>query len=85
MKRYFVVLVAVVALLASAMPASAETAFNEMSKCIKTWGKGCSGTGTSAGTSTAAVTRAKPKTSKDAIGNITPTGTDNSGKTLLGQ
>jgi len=81
MRKYIIVLIAAVALLASTMPVSAETAFNDMSKCIQSWGKECA-KGT---TSTAAATTPKPKATVDAIGNVIPTGTDNSGKTLLGQ
>lgn len=80
MRKYIIALIAVMALLAGTMPASADTMFNDMSKCIQSWGKECA-----PGTSTAAATQPKPKTSTDAIGNVTPTGTDNSGKILLGQ
>ena len=46
MKRYFIISIAVAALLAGTMPVGAETGFNEMSKCIQGWGKGCGGCGT---------------------------------------
>ncbi|GEM_PF-6472953 len=80
MRKYIIVLIAAAAFLVSTMPVSADTAFNDMSKCIQSWGK----EGASAPSTTAA-TQPKPKTSTDAIGNVIPTGTDNSGKTLLGQ
>ena len=82
MRKYVIAILAVVALVASTMPVSAETAFNDMSKCIQGWGK-CGASGTS--TTAAAVTTPRPKSAVDAIGNVTPTCTDNSGKTKLGQ
>lgn len=87
MRKYIIVLIAVVALLASTMPVSAETAFNQMSTCIKSWGKGCgSGTSTTAAApAAAATTTPKPKWTTDVLGNKVSTGTDNSGKTYLGQ
>ena len=84
MKRCFVVIIAVAAFFAGAMPVSAETAFNEMSKCIQTWGKGCGeGTKKSEGAKTTAAPKMTTKT--DALWNKTPVGTDNSGKTMLGK
>ena len=79
MKKYFIALIAVAALIASTMPVSADTAFNDMSKCIKNWGKECK-----SGTSTAAKTMPKAKSTTDTLGNKIPTSTDNSGKTKLG-
>lgn len=84
MRKYVIAIIAVVALLASTMPVSADTAFNDMSKCVQSWGKGCGGSASTAA-ATPAMTQPRPKTAVDAIGNVTPTATDNSGKTKLGQ
>lgn len=83
MKRYFIISIAAAALLAGTMPVSAETGFNQMSKCIQSWGKGgceCS----SAKTAAPAKTKKCCCTKTDTLGNKVPCGTDNSGKTRLG-
>lgn len=80
MKRYLIVFAIVAAFIAPAFPVSAETVFNEMSGCIKTWGK-CGGGSKAA---TTGVTAPRPTVKTDVIGNKTPTVTDNSGKTQLG-
>ena len=83
MKKYFIISIAVTALLAGTMPVSAETGFNQMSKCIQNWGKGCGGC---KGSKAQAATpkKAKPAMTTDTLGNKVPGGTDNSGKTRLG-
>jgi hypothetical protein len=81
--RYFMVLIAVVALLAFAVPASAETCFNEMSKCIQTFGKGCCG-GSSAAKTECVKSSPKDVVAVDALGNDVSLVTDNSGKSQLG-
>ena len=80
MKKYFIISIAVAALFAGTMPVGAETPFNDMSKCIQGWGKGCGGT------KTAAPACAKKCCCKktDALGNKVDTRTNNSGKTRLG-
>ncbi|MDD5428384.1 MAG: hypothetical protein PHI58_03995 [Candidatus Omnitrophica bacterium] len=83
MKKYFIVAIAVLALAALSIPASAETVFNEMSKCVKSWGKGCSEPCEPAATS-AATPAPKACMKKDVLGNKIPGATDNSGKTKLG-
>jgi len=67
------------------MPVSAETTFNEMSKCVQSWGKGCCAD--SKGAKTAATPAGDKKcccTETDALGNKVNTRTNNSGKTRLG-
>ena len=73
MKRCFVAIIAVAGLLVGTMPVSAETAFNEMASCVKSWGKGCEPCKSSG----AAATTKKMGCTKcvDAIGNKVPTGT----------
>ena len=79
MKKYFVVALAVLAMVVVALPAFADTVFNESSKCIQSWGKEC--TPCAPGDTTA------PKVVKsvDALGNTVSLVTDNSGKNTLGQ
>lgn len=81
MRKYFIAVIVVLALVALSIPASAETVFNECSKCIMKWGKGCPPCG-----STQAASAATPKasTATDVLGNKIPCATDNSGKTHLG-
>ena len=83
MKRYFIISVAVVALFAGTIPVSADSAFNDMSKCIQSWGKGC---GCCGGAKAAAPATTKKCCCKktDVLGNKVDTGTNNSGKTRLG-
>lgn len=84
MKKYFIAIIVVVAFVASTMPVHADTAFNDMSKCIKTWGKGCCGE--CGGTKAPAATTGKKGCAcmTDALGNKVPCQTNNSGKTSLG-
>ncbi|MFA6320314.1 MAG: hypothetical protein WCY36_00460 [Candidatus Omnitrophota bacterium] len=81
MSKYFIVVIAVLALIALSVPASAETVFNEASKCIMDWGKGCKPCSKSAPAQPAAT---KPACMTDSLGNKVPCCTDNSGKTKLG-
>ena len=79
MKKYFVVIIVVLAFLATTMPSFADSAFNDMSKCIQGWGKGCT---------SCASTQAKEAApckkcccmKTDALGNKVPCCTNNSGK-----
>ena len=83
MKKYFIISIAVVALFAGTMPVGAETCFNEMSKCVQSWGKGC---GKCGGQGAAVPAKNKKCCCKktDVLGNKTPGCTDNCGKTRLG-
>ncbi len=82
MKKYFILIIAVAVFCAMALPVCAETVFNGMSKCVKSWGKGCcAGTGAN----TAAPAKDKKRCYKtDALGNKVSCMTDNSGQTRLG-
>ncbi len=73
MKKYFVIVIAAVVFCALAMPACADTVFNDMSKCVKSWGKGC---GECGGDKTAAAPASVPAKGKkgccmktDVLGN----------------
>ena len=83
MKKYFIISIAVAALFAGTMPVGAETVFNDMSKCVKSWGKGCEAC---KGSKDQAATpkKVKPAMTTDTLGNKIDTGTNNSGKTRLG-
>ena len=73
MKRYLVAFIAVAGLLVGTMPVCAETPFNGMASCVKSWGKGgeaCKGSAAKETTKKTACTKAV-----DAIGNKVPTGT----------
>ena len=83
MKKYFIISIAVAALFAGTMPVGAETGFNQMSKCIHNWGKGC-GECSSAKTAAPASTKKCCTKTTDTLGNKVDTGTNNSGKTRLG-
>ena len=83
MKKYFIIGVAIAALFAGTMPAGAETGFNQMSKCIQNWGKGCGGCG-SAKVAAPASSKKCCCTKTDILGNKVDIGTNNSGKTRLG-
>ena len=86
MKKYFIISIAVAALFAGTMPVGAETGFNEMSKCIQSWGKGCCGSG-NAKTAAAPAPAADKKCcckKTDVLGNKVPCCTSNSGKVKLG-
>lgn len=78
MKKYVMILMAAAVLVAIAMPVRAETAFNEMSKCVQSWGKGC------CEACKGGKTAPKAMTATDALGNKVSTVTDNSGKSKLG-
>jgi len=84
MKRYLVIFAAAAGLLIGAMPVSADTAFNEMAACVKSWGKCCE---TCKGGAKTAAKACCPKamTSVDALGNKTSTMTNNSGQIQLGR
>ncbi|MDD5136483.1 MAG: hypothetical protein PHX20_03905 [Candidatus Omnitrophica bacterium] len=83
MKKYFIVLIALV-FLAATVPAFGETVFNEMAGCVKSIGKGCAPcAATSSGAQTGTVAKMAKKT--DVLGNKVSCMTDNSGKTQLGK
>ena len=85
MKRYFIISIAVAALLAGTMPVGAETVFNQSSKCIQNWGKGCGGCSSAKAAAPAPAKNKKCCCKKtDALGNTTPCCTSNSGKVKLG-
>ena len=85
MKVYFVIAIVAVALVASTMPVSADSTFNDMSKCIQSWGKGCGECGSAKAAAPAPVTGKKCCCKKtDTLGNKVDCCTNNSGKTRLG-
>lgn len=81
MKKYFALVLVVAVICAFAIPACAETVFNDMSKCVQSWGKGCQPC------TSKEAPAAAPKIVKsvDAIGNQVSLVTDNSGKNMLGK
>ena len=85
MRKYVFISIAVAALFAGTVPVGAETGFNQMSKCIQSWGKGC---GECKGSQAQAAAPVKSKRccvkTTDTLGNKVDTGTNNSGKTRLG-
>ena len=86
MKRSIIAIIAVAVFFAFTIPAGAESVFNDMSKCVQSWGKGCSGCGgTQAQAKEAAPSKKCCCMKTDCMGNKVPCGTDNSGKTKLGR
>ena len=84
MKKYVVVIIVVLAFLATTMPACADSAFNDMSKCIQGWGKG--GTACGGSQAKAAVPSKKCCCMKtDVLGNKVPCCTNNSRKVNPGK
>ena len=83
MKKYFIISIAVTALFAGIVPVSADSVFNDMSKDIQNWGKGCGGCA-SAKAAVPATTKKCCKMKTDTLGNKVPCCTNNSGKTRLG-
>ncbi len=82
MKKGFMALIIAIAFFATAIPAGAETVFNEMSKCIQDMGKGCCASKSGEAKTAAASPKATKTT--DVLGNTVSTATDNSGKSKLG-
>ena len=79
MKKYIVALIAVVMLVASALPACAESVFNDMSKCVQNWGKECKPCASKSAVAGTATKAPRMKVTNP-LGNTTPLVTDNSGK-----
>lgn len=79
MKKGSIVLIAIVVLVAFAVPAMADTIFNEMSKSIATWKcpTKCEPAKATAATvkTTVNTTASAVTTTTDALGNIVSTGT----------
>ena len=84
MKKYFIVSIAVAALFVGTMPLCAETGFNEMAKCVRSWGKGCGECGSTKAAAAPASSKKCCGMKTDTLGNKVPCGTNNSGKTRLG-
>ena len=83
MKKYFIISIAVAALFAGTVSVSADSVFNDMSKCVQGWGKGCKECKSSKAQA-ATPKKAKPAMTTDTLGTKIDTGTNNSGKTRLG-
>ena len=87
MKKYFIISIAVAALFAGTVPVSADSVFNDMSKCVKSWGKGCGECGGAAKEAAAMPDKGKKcccmKT--DVLGNKVPCCTAKSGKVSIGK
>ena len=85
MKKYFIVIIVVLAFLATTMPVCADSVFNDMSKCIKCWGKECKACAPcAAAPAKEAAKKACCCKKTDVLGNKIDKCTNNSGKTLLG-
>lgn len=86
MGKYIVLAIVVLAFFIGTVPVKADTVFNDTSKWIQSWGKGCC-TAAKEGTATAPAKAMpmKPIYVKDALGNTVPTQTGDTGKALRGK
>ena len=82
-KKVALVIVAL-AFFVSIVPAWGDTVFNDASKCIAGWGKGCC-TPCAKSTPAAAPVVSKPMAKTDILGNKVPAQTEKGGKVTLGQ
>lgn len=75
MRKGIVLAIAIAFFFALAIPVSADTVFNEASKCIASWGKPCDTSAKAAPAKDMSASKASVHGVKDVLNNTVPTGT----------
>jgi len=82
MRKGIALAIAIAFFFALAIPASADTVFNEASKCIASWGKPCDTSAKSAPAKSMSSSMASVHGVKDVLNNTVPTGTVKEGNLM---